>query len=138
MLTLQRVDMADLVGVLGDIAQVAGSKPADWAAFWKRRGLVAFAASLGETVAGLAIAESTPRQLHITYLEGSKAACRRLLHRLVMLAGERPVSVSCSATRMDLRQMLEQTGFDLLLQKTVQGQPVCLYACERKDELEEK
>jgi hypothetical protein len=110
MLALRRLSQDDILFVLSKCS----FSLRDRASIWRSRDLVAFAATEGDTLEGLAIAESKPRLLHVSYLKGSDDACHLLLQRLILLAGERDVSVACRADRAEVRQFLEGEGFELL------------------------
>jgi hypothetical protein len=130
-LNIQPLSLADALFVFSQAGPAHGLAPPDWEGFCRARGLLAFAVTDGDLLAGLAVAESTPRLLHIPYLDGSRTACRLLLKRLVLLAGERDVSLSCRAERVDLRQLLEQRGFGLLCEENLKGTALCLYGLDR-------
>jgi hypothetical protein len=121
MLTILPVSLNDLLSVLSCLA-----KRRDWASFCRARGLLAFAVTEADSLEGLAIAESKPRLLHVPYLEGGDDACRLLLQRLIRLAGERAMSVSCRADRTGRRQLLEGCGFEVLFERA-QREGHCLY-----------
>jgi hypothetical protein len=125
--TLQPVQLAEAMSLACQASPAGGTTAQVWESFRRQRGLLAFAATDGGTLVGLAIVESASRVLHVWHLDGTREACRLLLHRLILLAGERDVSVSCSADRTDLRRLLGQEGFVLLDEDHVRGLPLCRY-----------
>src|SRR5215831_8797137 len=112
MLVIRSVDPAEALPLFWDIPPSARIRPSRWRSFCKRLGVVALAAEEDGELAGFAVAESNPRVVHFLNLEGGTDACRLLLTRLVMLAGERDMSGWCPAVRTDVLKMLEDRGFD--------------------------
>jgi hypothetical protein len=88
---------------------------------------LALVAELDGSLAGFALAESSPQVLRVHTLEGPADACRLLLDRLVRAAGERDVScwyrVSCTAQH----RLLEGRGFARLTEGGRGGKPSHLY-----------
>src|SRR5215470_1597462 len=111
MLVVRSVDPAEALPLFWDIPPWSRITRSQWGTFCKRRALVALAAEQDGELAGFAVAGSRPGLVHILNLEGGTDACRRLLGRLVMVAGERDMSGWCPAARADVREMLEDRGF---------------------------
>jgi hypothetical protein len=80
---------------------------------------LALTAELDGYLVGFAVADSSPRRLHVRSLEGDTHACHHLLEGLVRAAGERDLSGWVPADRPDLRWLFEQRGFI----RGVRGQP---------------
>jgi hypothetical protein len=135
MLVIRRVDPAEALPLFWDIPPWSRITPSQWGAFCKRRALVAFAAEQDGDLAGFAVAESRPGVVHILNLEGGTDACRLLLSRLVMLAGERDMSGWCPAARSDVVEMLEGSGFDREGEDDFQGRPSHLYRWRRNQDV---
>ena len=88
MLIIRSVEPATFVPVFWDVPQCCGMKPMRWHAYCRVRGLLALAAERDADLVGFAVAESYPEAVHILSLVGDNHACRLLLRRLVMAAGE--------------------------------------------------
>jgi hypothetical protein len=121
MLTHCNVNMSDAAELFGEPPSPAGMTPAQ-TALYLRRGLVAFGVEENGQLAGLSIAESRPRGVHILGMEGRTGACLLLLERLVRFAGERDLSAWCPASRPDVRHMLVAL---VISHATSSGQWVC-------------
>jgi hypothetical protein len=131
MFIIRPLSLNDILSVLSCLA-----KRRDWASFCRARGLVAFAVTEADSLEGLAIAESKPRLLHVPYLNGTDDACQLLLRRLILLAGERDVSVAFRADRAEARRFLEGEGFELLAEwRPREG--LVLYGLDRGGDTEE-
>jgi hypothetical protein len=111
MLTIRNVEPARAIPVFLGMLDDPSVTPAQWDSFCEELGLVALAAERYEDLAGVAVAESCPRRVHVRCLEGDAEACQFLLDRLVLLAGERDVSCRVPVERRDLRRMLLGLGF---------------------------
>ena len=135
MLVVRSVDPAEALPLFWDIPPWSRITPSQWGAFCKRRALVALAAEQDGELAGFAVAESRPGVVHILNLEGGTDACRRLLGRLVMVAGERDMSGWCPAARPDVREMLEGRGFEPEGEDDILGRPSHLYRWRRNEEV---
>jgi L-amino acid N-acyltransferase YncA len=108
---------------------------AEWETYCQRRGVMVLAAEEEGDLAGWAVAESCPQRLHIRTLEGDRAACRLLLNRLVMAAGERDLSGWVPLDRPDLRRMFRRLGFVLGGTGHHAGTPSSFYAWNRNADL---
>jgi hypothetical protein len=135
MLVIRSVDPAEALPLFWDIPPSARIRPSRWRSFCQRLGVVALAAEEDGELAGFAVAESNARVVHFLNLEGGTDACRLLLTRLVMLAGERDMSGWCPAARPDVREMLEDRGFDREAQDDIQGRPSHLYRWRRNEDV---
>src|SRR5271165_3702166 len=111
MLIICTVDVAEAIAIFCENTRFACMTPAQCKAYCQERGFLALVAEEDEMYAGLAIAESTPKALHVLKLEGCADACRFLLERLVRMAGERDVSVRCLVNQADMREMFQEKGF---------------------------
>ena len=96
-----------------------------------RKGLSALVAERDGELMGFAVAESCPRALHILDLEGDTKACRLLLDRMVMLAGERDMTAWLPLGRPDLHRMVRRLGFARSRSGNYQGRASCFYYWER-------
>jgi hypothetical protein len=127
MLVICRVEPAEVVSMLWASRASAGRKRSQWQAYCDRRALMAFVAERDGVLAGLAVAQSRPRAVHILNLEGGDEACRLLLARLIRLAGERHVRAWCPAARAGLRALFEESGFEREGEDTFRGRPALIY-----------
>jgi hypothetical protein len=110
MLRAYRVDAAGVVPELWGMRQdPAGA--ARWRSYCACVGLLAWVAERDGRPAGLALAVSDPRLLHVHALEGDAEACRLLLRQAIKAAGERDVSGRFRAGRTDLHRLLRLLGF---------------------------
>ena len=135
MLVLHPVDLADAIALFCEDPPLSAMTPTQCAAFCKERGLLGFAAEEDGELAGFAVAESHPRRLEVLNLEGTAPACRLLLHRLVLLAGERDVSGWFPAGRPDVLRMVEEVGFRRQFRDDSQGRPAYLYYWSRNEDV---
>jgi hypothetical protein len=134
--TLKNIDPADAFMLLPGTPCRGGMPLPEWEAFVRRAGPVAFVAEEDGVSVGFAIAESHPKLVHVLYLEGTTAACRLLLDRLVRLAGERKMAGRFRAELPDLLAMLEVAGFKRLFEDEFNGKPT--FFCERRTGDEEE
>jgi len=126
-LVIRSVEPAQAVPLFWEVPLSAGVTGRRWKAYCKRRGLVALAAEQEGDLVGFAVAESRPNLVHVLSLEGYPDTCRRLLGRLVRLAGERDVSASCLSSRPALLAVLEEKGFVRVGQDSFLGRTLCRY-----------
>ena len=132
MLVICDVDVSDAAELFGEPPPPAGMTPAQ-TALYLRRGLVAFGVEEDGQLAGLSIAASRPRSVHVLGMEGRTGACHLLLERLVRFAGERDLSAWCPASRPDVRHMLERRGFVKKRGGSFRGRPSFLYHWPRNE-----
>jgi hypothetical protein len=103
-LVLRELDPVLFVPLFTGAPVSAGRPRRRWAEFCHDRGCLVLAAGEADGhLAGIAVAESSPRFLHVLTLVGPTAARPLLLEHLLRRAGERGLH----AVRPDLRQMLE-------------------------------
>jgi hypothetical protein len=105
--------------------------PSSWETFCREKGLSALVAERHGELMGFAVTESCPRALHILDLEGDTKACRLLLDRMVMLAGERDMTAWLPLGRPDLHRMVRRLGFARSRSGNYQGRASCFYYWER-------
>jgi hypothetical protein len=129
MLTIRPIDPTQVE------PEEAGLTRAEWLAFCRERGLVAFAAERGEELVGLAVAETDAKVVHVAILEGDTNTCHALLDRLVMLAGERDMSGWVPVDRLDVQRLAEQLGFVRVATGDFEGVPSSLYYWSRNADL---
>jgi len=127
MFVICTVDVAEAIALFYENTTFARMTPAQCKAFCQERGFLALVAEEDDMYAGLAIAESTPKALHVLKLEGCDDACRLLLERLMRIAGERDVSGRCQADQAGMREMFQAKGFLELFQEGCQ----CYYYWDR-------
>ncbi len=133
MLALRPFNLADA------FFSISGGRhtPSELEGICRDRGLLSFSVTEGETLRGLAVAESSPRRLHVLFLDGSNDACDLLVKDLVRRAGERAVSVACPPNRTDLRQLLAECAFELLFEGALR-EGLCLYGRDRGGDANEE
>jgi hypothetical protein len=135
-LVIRQVNPATALPAFWGASPSCGVKPAHWDAFCKHRGYFTFVAERDGDQVGFAVAESHPNVLNVINLEGDARVCRRLLERLVMVAGERNMSGWFPIARKDVRLMLEKLGFTRRDKSKFQGVPSYLYHWDRNEDLE--
>ena len=135
MLVIRSVDPAEALAMFWDIPPSARIGLSRWRSYCERLGLVALAAEEDGELVGFALAESNARVVHFLNLEGGTDACRLLLTRLVMLAGERDLSGWCPAARPDVAEMLEGRGFEPEGEDDILGRPSYLYRWRRNEDV---
>jgi hypothetical protein len=84
------------------------------------RNVAAYKFALGKTLLGL---------------EGTAPACRLLLRRLVLVAGERDISGWFPAGRPDVLRMAEEVGFRRQFRDDSHGRPAYLYYWSRNEDV---
>jgi hypothetical protein len=119
MLVIRTVDAAKTIPALWGLPDL----PILWDDYCREKGLVALAAEQGPSLVGFAIAESHPQLIRILNLEGDRETCRRLLNRLIRLAGERDLAGWFPRKRKDLQRLVKQLGFVRSAQDVFQGRP---------------
>jgi hypothetical protein len=130
-LVVRRVDRGEARRLLSGVAQFAALTPQRWDTLWENRGLVAFAAEENESLRAFALAESHPQIVHLTHLAGRLDACRLLLDRLELLAGERDLSGVVPVHLIEVQALLEERGFVRIWQEDLRGWPVYIYHWDR-------
>jgi hypothetical protein len=130
-LVVRRVDRGEAHRLLSGVARFGALTAVQWDALWENHGLVAFAAEEGGSLRAVALAESHPQVLHLSHLVGHLDACRLLLDRLVLLAGERDMSGAVPTHLTQVQALLQERGFVRVWQQDLRGWPVYVYRRER-------
>ena len=130
-LVVRRVDRGEAHRLLSGVARFGALTAVQWDARWENHGLVAFAAEEGGSLWAFALAESHPQIVHLTHLAGRLDACRLLLDRLELLAGERDLSGVVPVHLTEVQALLEERGFVRIWQEDVRGWPVYVYHWDR-------
>jgi hypothetical protein len=110
-LVVRRLECGEAHRLLHWVAGFAALTPAQWDAVWENHNLIAFAAGEGDSPRALVLAEDHAQLVHMAHLEGRADACRLLLDRLVLLAGERDMSALVPVARTEVHALLEESGF---------------------------
>jgi hypothetical protein len=110
MLEVRVVDAAKVVPLFWGFYDVQPA-PSSWETFCREKGLSALVVERHGELMGFAVTASYPHALHILDLEGDSSACRLLLDRMVMLAGERDMTAWLPLGRPDVHHMVRRLGF---------------------------
>ena len=110
MQTLAAIEPVNALSLLGDDSWQ--SLPAgETAEFCRDIGLFGLLVKRDGVPAGYAVARSRPAAIMVSNIEGDLPACRLLVKRLIMQAGERTVNVWCPASSRSLQRLLKRNHF---------------------------
>ena len=141
MATVHSLKLADAIALFQGVVS-SGEVPADWEKERERGGFFGLGVFDQEELTGFALAESHPSLVHALCVDGTPDACRLLINKLSMMAGERNLNVWVPLARGDVIDYVKSRGFQRLCEESMRGAPSRLYRLqkgpeEREDEGEE-